>query len=167
MPVPKHGSSRVLVLLVLSASLAAIAAAVTYKARRVFPRPRPVTLSEVTAITGIAFPQGTHLRESLYHSWPTASYLWAAVTMDSEDADWLMETYGNASRRQFISGTFEDLDGFTVGDPPSWWPKRSQQATVADSWLRAGRPRPVGLFNAAVVSTGSGQVIVYIFWSSG
>ena len=165
MPPPKQLPSRVVVVLLVTAPLLAILAAFAYVGWRfrVQYRPRPVTLSEVTAITGIAFPRSTCLCDSLYRPFPTATNLWAAMTMDREDAGRFMETYSKAFKCEFISCTFDDV--YTGPEPPSWWPKRSQKAMIANRWLEVSGPYPVGSVAVAVVPSTSGQAIVYLYWS--
>ena len=138
-------------------------ALVMMRVYRVHLQPRRVGLSEVTSMSGVAFPVSAQLVNSLYSPLPRGRRLWAEVAIPAADADAFMKGH----EKQFgVVFADDKLAAVSKEPPPGWWPSEDEPAVVAVSDRAVGPKRIVYVsVNVGVVRGEPHRVLVYLYWT--
>jgi hypothetical protein len=125
--------------------------------------PRAADLSEVSVLTGVAFPPSAQLAESLYHPFARGRDLVAAVALHTDDVGQFMDAHRRATGSDFIQDTFEEVNAVAVGSPTPWWPSDGEEGLISHTRTPTSEWTATHLY-VAIVPGESTQATVYVAW---
>ena len=133
------------------------------------PHKRQVSLSDISAKTGLVFPHSARLRRSQYVRYARTSFLWAEVTTDKESVgpfvDQTSSTLGLRFSKDFqmsrlVPDEAEWRDSVSI---PSWWRPDDVRASLG----AGGQVGLEGWLEVLIHESSNAHATLYIQWTKG